>query len=57
MKDGLNEVLAMPVAILAVGLIWHFIIRPSTENRLLRFVLGLLLLVAGIVLMFIIRAA
>lgn len=55
MKTELNEILALPIALLVVGCIWHLIIKPATESKVLRFFLGLILFAAGVFLLFAIR--
>ncbi len=56
MRVDANELLATPIAILVVGCIWHLIIKPATENKVLRFFLGLVLIGAGCFLALLIRA-
>ncbi len=56
MKTELDEMLALPIAVLVVGCIWHLIIKPATESKVLRFFLGLLLIGAGCFLAMLIRA-
>lgn len=55
MKVSVNELLATPVAMLLVGLIWFGLIKPSDLSKAWRFILGLLLIVAGVLLMLMIR--